>query len=301
VSIYRVTPTNNLEGKEEKTMISMRYFFIAFMLAVVSNNQAYTMKVINLMPDQNYFMSNPFTKAAPSGGYYLVWGVLADDRAVLLSMVPYGSQVSLTYPGALKNVYVVPVGESLNSGSNTLSFTTKDAQNLAKIGPTTEDVAARALAQKAFDQTVIAAGYGSSMLNPGDLPADGGLLYIVPVDPKTGYSGSGKFLASGSTLGFGVADKNINAYWQRAKSATFSTPRVEIMKLGYFNQLISFLQMYSLPTAGAISVRNAIRAPLKAMLDEVGDSAFMINKLACISCSTSLFKQTWLPQINSTN
>src|SRR5260221_10435201 len=86
---------------------------ILFTTLLVAEAHAYTMRILNVMPNIYSFGANNCT---PVDDSYVIWAVLDDESHPLVNIVPYGGQISVTYPDRITNVYVAHLTKNINSG-----------------------------------------------------------------------------------------------------------------------------------------------------------------------------------------
>lgn len=287
--------------------MNIRTLFVLSVLGVSFGAQAYTVKMLNgLCP--GYFESPQEIPPQPRPYDLLVWTVAANGQPDILSLVPSGVQVSLSYPKMPSELHLLTVPQDPNF---TDGFSQSDIFALmgravprSGSGLTAEDLRQQAIRELGF----IVGGSRSFSntyfkLSSANLPADNGLMYLLPSVSQLSMGG-----ATGANLW--VKSTDIAQYWQSVLAgakkplpAGSSSVRGAILRVGYLNWLISVLGMFAIPADGAVAVRNVFRSYVKGVLDGMqtrfGASAgelqfFSSNNLGARSAY-------WLAAIRSTN
>lgn len=195
---------------------------------------AIRVNVLNVTPPFDFFTGDPMLRKKPVGDPLLVWAVGNDDKPVIITIVPFGVQVSFEYPYPLKTLYIS------NSKVDGVSLLTRNSQGALSINPRTYADAVKYISARPnqfykFDPNML---------------QEGALFYILPTGLSSGLlSGSGPFLSAGVAAPLLIADKNLGIYWNRLMSASFGVYSGELMKYVYLNKLYAVLSSYGLSAA----------------------------------------------------
>lgn len=258
--------------------MNMRKLFVLSILSVSFGVQAYSLNVLNALAP-GYFDSSQGAPSQPAQYDVLVWTVAADGKPDIISVAPSGVQVGLNYPKVPSELHFITVPREpffFSSGISQASVLamTGNAPTRSDIKMTAEDLKRQAINELGL----IIKGNRSSTnmymkLSAADLPADKGLLYLLPsasqlIPPKLG--------SIPTSPSAGIKDTGIAQYWQSVlagvKSALASnydnnTVRPVLMRTAYLNWLISVLNMFRLPSANAVAARDAFRSYARGALD----------------------------------